>query len=59
MIKCGAQCENIELQMGVYHLKMHMLIIEMGGCDVVLCKMVTHLGTCHHGFQGLLYEFHS
>jgi hypothetical protein len=35
-IKCGGRCENVCLQIGDYHLKSHMLAIDMGGCDIVL-----------------------
>ena len=27
---------NVKLQMGEYHLKINIFVIEMGGCDVVL-----------------------
>jgi hypothetical protein len=36
MMNCGGQCENVKIQMGECHLKTHMFVIEMGGCDVVL-----------------------
>jgi len=32
-MKYGSWCENVQLQIGEYHLKTHML---MGGCDIVL-----------------------
>jgi hypothetical protein len=35
-IKCGGNCENVKLQMGDYHMKINMLSISMGGCDIVL-----------------------
>jgi hypothetical protein len=35
-MKCGGRCENVCLQIGDYHLKSHMFIIDMGGCDIVL-----------------------
>jgi hypothetical protein len=35
-MKCGARCENVQLQIGHYHLKSHMYAIAMGGCDIVL-----------------------
>jgi hypothetical protein len=34
-MKCGGHCENVRLQIGDYHLKSHMLAIDMGGCDIV------------------------
>jgi hypothetical protein len=35
-MKCGGHCENVCLQIGQYHLKSHMFVIDMGGCDIVL-----------------------
>jgi hypothetical protein len=35
-MKCGRHCENVHLQIGDYHLKSHMFVIDMGGCDFVL-----------------------
>jgi hypothetical protein len=35
-LKCGGCCENVRLQIGNYHLKSHMFVIDMGGCDIVL-----------------------
>jgi hypothetical protein len=35
-MKCGGRCENVCLQIGQYHLKSHMFVIDMGGCDIVL-----------------------
>ena len=35
-MKCEGRCENVKLQMGEYHLKIHMFPINMGGCDIVL-----------------------
>jgi hypothetical protein len=35
-MKCGGRCENVCLQIGEYHLKTHMFVIDMGGCDIVL-----------------------
>lgn len=34
MIKCGGRCENVKLQLGVIHLKTHIYVNEMGGCDI-------------------------
>jgi hypothetical protein len=36
MMKCRGRCEIVKLQMGDYHLKIHMFSIEMGSCDIVL-----------------------
>jgi hypothetical protein len=35
-MKCGRHCENARLQIGDYHLKSHIFVIDMGGCDIVL-----------------------
>jgi hypothetical protein len=35
-MKCGGRFENVCLQIGDYHLKSHMLSIDVGGCDIVL-----------------------
>jgi len=35
-MKCGGHCENVHLQIGDYHLKSHMFVIDMGNCDIVL-----------------------
>ena len=35
-MKCGGRCENVCLQIGDYHLKSHMFVIDMGGCEIVL-----------------------
>jgi hypothetical protein len=35
-MKGGGRCENVPLQIGHYHLKSHMFVINMGGCDIVL-----------------------
>jgi hypothetical protein len=35
-MKCGGRCENVHLQIGDYHLKSQMFVIDMGGCDIVL-----------------------
>jgi hypothetical protein len=35
-MKCGGCCENVCLQIGDYHLKSHMVFIDMGDCDIVL-----------------------
>ena len=33
-MKCGVQCENVEVQIGDYFLKDHMFSIKMGSCDI-------------------------
>jgi len=35
-MKCGGHCENVHLQIGQYHMKSHMFVIDMGSCDIVL-----------------------
>ena len=35
-MKCGGRCENVCLQIDQYHMKSHMFVIDMGGCDIVL-----------------------
>jgi hypothetical protein len=35
-MKCGGRCENVCLQIGDYHLKYHMFVIDMGSCEIVL-----------------------
>jgi hypothetical protein len=35
-MKCGGSCENLCFQIGECHLKSHMFVIDMGGCDIVL-----------------------
>jgi len=35
-MKCEGSFENMKLQMGDYHLKTHMFLVEMGGCNIVL-----------------------
>jgi hypothetical protein len=35
-MKCAGHCENVCLQIGEYHLKSHMVSINMGSCDIVL-----------------------
>jgi hypothetical protein len=35
-MKCGGHCENVRLQIGQYHLKYHMFVIEMDDCDIMI-----------------------
>jgi hypothetical protein len=35
-MKCVGHCENVQLQIGQYHIKSHMFAIDMGVCDIVL-----------------------
>jgi hypothetical protein len=35
-MKCGGRYENVNLQIGDYHLKSHMFSIDIGCCDIML-----------------------
>jgi hypothetical protein len=35
-MKCGGFCENMQLEIGQYHLKYHMFSTDMGNCDILL-----------------------
>jgi hypothetical protein len=35
-MKCRGCCENVHLQIGLYHMISHMFVIDIGGCDIVL-----------------------
>ena len=57
-MKCGGRCENVKLQMGDYHLKTHMFVIDMGGCDIVLgAEWVCTLGPITMDFQEIYMIF--
>jgi hypothetical protein len=36
LMMCGGHYLNVKLQMGDYHLKTHMFVVDIGGCDIVL-----------------------
>lgn len=36
LMNYAGHCENVKLQLGEYHLKNHMLVFYMCGCDIVL-----------------------
>lgn len=36
LMKCGGHYENVKLQLGDYHLKTHMFVVDIGGFDIVL-----------------------
>ena len=56
--KCGGHFENVKLQMGDYHLKTCMFVIDMGGCDIVLGAEWLHtLGPITMDFQELYMSF--
>jgi hypothetical protein len=57
-MKCCGHCENAKLQMGYYHLKIHMFSIAMGGCDIVLgVKWLRTLRQITMGYQELYMRF--
>jgi hypothetical protein len=52
VMKCGSQCENVKHQIGEYHLKYHMFVIEMGGFYVVLgAKWLRTMGVVSMDFK--------
>jgi hypothetical protein len=57
-MKCGGRCENVCLQIGEYHLKSHMFVINMGGCDIVLgAEWLRTLGPILMDFKELTMQF--
>jgi hypothetical protein len=57
-MKCGGCCENLRLQIGHYHLKSHIVFIEMGGCDSVLgVEWLRTLGPILMDFKELTMQF--
>jgi hypothetical protein len=57
-MKCGGHCENVHLQIGDYHLKSHMFVIDMGGCDIVLGgDWLRTLGPILMDFKALTMQF--
>jgi hypothetical protein len=57
-MKCGGYCENVHLQIGDYHLKSHMFVIDMGGCDIVLGEnWLRTLGPILMDFKDLTMQF--
>jgi hypothetical protein len=57
-MKCGGRCENVCLQIGDYHLKSHMFVTDMGGCDIVLgADWLRTLGPILMDFQNLTMQF--
>jgi len=56
-MKCGRRCENVRLQIGDYHLKSHIFVINMGGCDIVLgAKWLRTLGPIFMDFKELTMQ---
>jgi hypothetical protein len=57
-MKCGGHCENVCLQIGDYHLKSHIISIDMGGCDIVLgADRLRTLGPILMDFKDLTMQF--
>jgi hypothetical protein len=53
-MKCGGRCKNVCLQIGEYHLKSHMFVINMGGCDIFFgAKWLRTLGPIIMDFKEL------
>ena len=58
MMKCGGHCENVKLKIRDFHLKTHMLAIDMGGCDIVFGTKCLHtLGLITMEFKELYIIF--
>jgi hypothetical protein len=57
-MKRGGRCENVCLEIGQYHMKSHMFVINMGGCDIVLgAKSLHTLGPILMDFKELTMQF--
>jgi hypothetical protein len=57
-MKCGECFENVHLQIGDYHLKSHMLSIDIGSCDIVLGEnWLRSLGPILMDFKELTMQF--
>jgi hypothetical protein len=57
-MKCGGHWKNVRLQIGDYHLKSHMFVIDMGGCDIVLgAHWLRTLGSILMDFKELTMQF--
>lgn len=58
VVKHGGRCENARFEIGEYHLKPHMLSIEMGCCGAVLrIEWLCTLGPLTMGFKDLYTSF--
>jgi hypothetical protein len=56
-MKCGGHCENVCLKIGDYHLKSHMFVIDMGGCDIMLgAEWLRNLGMILMDFKELTIQ---
>jgi hypothetical protein len=59
-INCSGKCHRIKLNMGEYLLDRLMIVIQMGGDDVVLgVQWLKSLGTMAFNFQDLFMRFSS
>jgi hypothetical protein len=57
-MKYGGRCNNVHLQIDQYKLKSHMISINMGGCEIVLCaKWIDTLGPITMDFKDLTMQF--
>lgn len=57
-MKCGGCCENVKLHMGDYNLKIHMFVINIGGCHIVLgAKWLRTLGPFSMNFKEFYMSF--
>ena len=54
LMKCVGLFLNVKLQMGYYHLKTHMFIVDIGGFDIVLgAERLRTLGSITMEFKEL------
>jgi hypothetical protein len=57
-MKCGGHCENMQLQIGQYHLKSHIFAIDMSGCDIFIgAKWLRTLDPIFVYFKDLTMQF--
>jgi hypothetical protein len=57
-MKHGGRCENVHLQIGHYHLKSHMFVINMGSCNNILrVEWLLTLGPITMDFKELTMKF--
>jgi hypothetical protein len=57
-MKCGGSFENFHLQIYQYHLKSHISVIDMGGCEIVIgVESLRTLGPILMDFKELTMQF--
>jgi hypothetical protein len=57
-MKCGGCCQNVHLEIGQYHMKSHMFVIDMGGCDILLgVEWIRIIGPILMDFKELTMQF--